>query len=165
MYTFHNGNKLSNYNLRNPFKKSKHMPVPMVTKYALIFTKVAQDMTILPEKQFYTKKELVSQALGHLNEKYKKWLFNTPASFCNTFASFNYNRLILFNKSVRKWEGTNDLIKYIKYHFGPYTDLHLPLITAYNDAVKHNTNAQKQWDNKKNEYRKMKIIGQEYFFQ
>ena len=167
MITKKTGNSISNYNLRKPITKSKHMPEPIITNYALILLKVIQDDLNSPVVKGYSKKELVADALGHLHDKYKFWHFS-DAAFCSEFASFNHNNLLFFNRKTKRWYPGINLLKYFNYHFGLYSAVPISSPLPYDEAVDHNTTAQILWDKKKNHYKKMKkihAIQKEFFFQ
>lgn len=164
MITYCTHSYQSNYNLRKPLTYSKHMPKPIITEYALILLKVAQDN----KKDWgntYSKKELVSIALGHIHNKFKFWGWGTDGAMSSTFAAFNYNDLLTFNKKTKKWCQGNRLIEYLKYHFGPYTEIPLTLNNCFDEAVKYNTVAVAEWKIKKEKYKLEKKIGSDFFFQ
>lgn len=167
MITTKTGNSISNYNLRRPVTKTKHMPEPIITNYALILLKVIQDDLNSPVVKGYTKKELVQDALGHLSIKFKNWQMSN-AAFCSEFASFNHNNLLTFNRKTNRWYPGINLLKYFQYHFGLYSEVPITSPLPYDEAVDHNTVAQILWDKKRSEYKKMKKFNQvakDFFFQ
>jgi len=164
MITYNTNNCQSNYNLRNPTIHTKHMPKPIITEYALILLKVAQDN----KKDWgnaYTKKKLVSIALGHIHEKFKFWKWKSNSALSSTFAAFNHNNLLFYDKKEKKWYQGKRLIEYINYHFGPYTDVPLKFKTCYDDAVIYNSCVVAEWKIKKEKYKLEKKIGSDFFFQ
>ena len=163
MITFSNPNDQNHYNLRNPIKKTKNMPKPIIANYALILLKVAQDIKIDNPKG-YSKKELVSDALGHIDKKFVEWDW-TQGAFSHEFAAFSYNGLLIYEKATRLWYGHSPIMEYVNYHFGPYTEVPLKSTYCYDEAVVYNMSAQYEWNKKKYKYKKIKEIGNQFFFQ
>lgn len=172
MQTYPTKNMHSHYDLTKPITKSKNMPKAMVTNYGLMILKVVQDINTLESENCigYTKKELVGKALGHIDPKYTQWANDgykwTRAAFASDFAAFNKNKILCFSFSTRKWYAGKNIMKYVKYHFGPYSALPLDLDDVpFDEAVEHNMHAKIEWDRKKELYKMTKKIGQEIFFQ
>lgn len=157
----------SNYDMSRPITKTKHMPKPRVTNYALILLKVVQIDSNHPKIDGYTKKELVIDALGHLNTKFQNWQMS-DAAFCAEFAAFNHNDLLVFNRKTNRWYPGGNFYRYFNYHFGPYGMVPLDRNSAYDDAIEVNMHSDIARDRVRTEYQKMKKIqeaGRDYFFQ
>lgn len=160
MRTEGTGNRQSTYNLRTPlFKQSKHQAMPMVANYALMLLKVYQD-----NKGGYTKKELVAEALGHIDNKYVTWNDWTDAAFCGEFAAFNHNMLLEYSKDQKKWFWGNRMTEYLKHHFGNHASINLNG-KPYDDAVRYNMLATTTNIAAKELYKREKWAAENIFFQ
>jgi hypothetical protein len=152
MTTWKTNNKQNSYDMSHPLKQTKHQPMPVVTNYALMLLKVYQD-----NKGGYTKKELVAEALGHIDNKYVAWPW-TDGAFCMEFSAFNTNMLLEYKN--RKWFWGSRMTDYLKYHFGPLDFINLDGY-PYNDAVKYNKKANAVNHQSRQDYK----ISKEIFFQ
>jgi|688.fasta_scaffold135636_5 hypothetical protein len=163
MYTTRTNVAQNYYNLRNPTKQTKSSPVPIISNFALILLYVYQDMKKNKSCE-YIKKELVGDALGHIDQKYVLWNWSSSA-FGREFDAFSFNNLIKYDKIKKRWYPTNQLVEYIDYHFGPYTKI--PLTSAlypFKEAITYNENANIQKQKNIVLYRKKKEVMNKFFF-
>lgn len=161
MKTFKTNNSISNINLTCPLKQSEHQPVPIIASYALILLWAYQNGNSC---QGFSKKQLVGEALGYLDYRFKAWDMS-PAGFCSEFAAFNHNRVLTYNKHKRLWFVGNNLREYLVYHFGPNSRVPLCGWKPYDEAVAYNNGAVNQCTTVKQLYQMQKQIGRHYFFQ
>ena len=150
----------NNMNMTKPVKQTKHMKMGVITNYALILLWMHQ----YGQNQGFTKKQLVANALGHINNKYISWPWS-DAAFSMEFSAFHTNNVLSYDKYTRLWYAGEKLNDYLKYHFGPYTHIYFKGESHYDAAVMYNEFATQQNAEAYEEYQLIKQVGREYFFQ
>ena len=160
MQTFKTKNLIAHINLTCPLKQSEHQPVPIIANYALILLWAYQN----GNGQGFSKKQLVGEALGYLDYRFKVWDMSS-AGFCSEFAAFNHNRVLTYDKHKRLWFVGSNLREYLDYHFGPSSRVPLCGWKPYDEAVAYNKGAMVHCTAAKQLYQMQKQIGRDYFFQ
>lgn len=170
MITSRSPNRQNHYTLQHPIRKTKNQAMGVITNYALILLWMHQN----GKGKGFTKKQLIANALGHVNKKYVVWGNHytwTDSAYCCEFSSFNANELLSYNKHLRLWYEGPRLQEYINYHFGPYVfsteeeSIIGEIDKKFDFAKKYNEYAIQKNKEKYDEYLLIKEVGKEYFFQ
>ena len=154
---------MNNYTLRKPLKQTKGMRHPIISNYALILLWAYQKS----KAQGFSKKYAIAQALGHLDYRYKVWVWS-DSEFSNLFTVLNHNRLLTFNAQHKLWFVGINLQEYLDRHFGPMSTVPLSGWNPYDEALEHNARMTALNNNARHLYRtakQLKAIGEEFFFQ